>query len=256
MGEFEGKVVLVTGAGQGFGRLAAQRFAEAGAAVVLGDIDRDKLTETGALVAEAGGRAILHPCDVASESDVKALVAAAGTAFGGLDIAVNNAGIVHDMARLPDLSFADFQKMMAVNAGGVFLGMKYQIPALLARGGGAIVNISSAAGLLGAPMLSAYAASKHAVIGLSRAAADEYARRNIRINAVCPSFAATRMGESGLTALGGTREEAIAKMTARVPMRRMGRPEEVVEAILWLASDRSSFVTGQALAVDGGLTAV
>jgi NAD(P)-dependent dehydrogenase (short-subunit alcohol dehydrogenase family) len=255
-GRFAGKVALVTGAAAGFGRLAARRFAEEGAAVAVADVAEGALAETAEAVRQAGGQAAAFRCDVSSEADVRALVEGALAAFGRLDVAVNNAGVVHEQRRLPEIALAEFQRMLAVNAGGVFLGMKYQLPVMERQGGGAVVNLASAAGLVGAPTLSAYAASKHAVVGLTRSAADEYARRGIRVNAVCPSFAATAMVEGALTHAGGSAEESLLRLTSRVPMRRLARPEEVVETILWLASDAASFITGQAVAVDGGLTAV
>jgi NAD(P)-dependent dehydrogenase (short-subunit alcohol dehydrogenase family) len=256
MGDFASRTVLITGAASGFGRLAARRFAAQGAQVALGDVNEAGLAETVAQVEKAGGKAVAKRCDVSKEEDAKALVDAALAISGRLDVAVNNAGVAHDYIKLPNIPLDLFERMMAINARGVFLGMRFQLPVMERQGGGAIVNIASVAGLVGAPMLSAYAASKFAVVGLTRSAADEYARKNIRINAVCPSFAATPMAEEGLKTLGGSREEAIARMTQRVPMRRLGTAEEVVEAILWLGSDKASFTTGQALAVDGGLSAI
>ena len=250
---FAGKVVLITGAAGGLGRLAARRLAAAGARLVLGDVDAAGLEETALMVGEA---VRLRVCDVAREADVAGLMAAALDGFGRLDVAINGAGILHGWARLGDLAVADFDRVMATNARGVFLCLKHQLPVMAEQGGGIVVNIASAAGLVGAPLISAYAASKHAVIGLTRSAADEYARFGIRINALCPSFAATPMLDAACGQLGTDRGEAEARLTRRIPMRRVARPEEVVAALLFLASEENGFMTGQAIAIDGGLTAV
>ncbi len=251
---FEGKSVLITGAGSGLGRQAALRFAEEGAHLVLGDVAEAGLAETAAMVRTAGADFRALRCDVNDAGDAAALVSAAVESFGRLDIAVNNAGILHRLARLPDLETEVFERVMAVNAGGVFLGMKHQLPVMIGQRAGVIVNIASAAGLVGAPLMSAYAAAKHAVIGLTRSAADECARAGVRINALCPSFAATPMLDDIADEMGS--DEVEERLTTRVPMRRFARPEEVVAALLFLASDDNSFMTGQALSVDGGLTAV
>lgn len=249
---FEGKTVLITGASGGFGRLAAKMFAAEGAILALGDID-----EAGAkaVADEFGGAAIR--CDVAEEADNAALVALAlKLGNGRLDVAINNAGIGHKVDFLANISHADFMKQMAVNAGGVFLGMKHQLPPMMAQRGGAILNVSSAAGLVGAPLSSAYSAAKHAVIGLTKTASDEYARFNIRVNALCPAFANTPMVDELRDALGGTAEQIDPQLTQRIPMKRVAEPEEIVQAMLWACAPENSFMTGQALALDGGLTAI
>lgn len=256
MRRYDGKSVLVTGAASGFGRRAAERFAQEGARLTIADIAEDGLAETAELVKAAGGEVVARRADVAREEDVRALVEAATGAWGRLDVALNNAGVAHGMARLPDISLAEFARMMAINAGGVFLGMKYQLPVMTAQGGGVILNVASAAGLVGAATMSAYAASKHAVVGLTRTAAEEYARRRVRVNAICPAFAATPMIGAAAHDTGEAGEAARAALTRRMPMGRIGTVDEVVQAMLWICSDENSFMTGQAIAVDGGLTAI
>lgn len=253
---FQGKRVLITGAAGGFGRLAAERFAGEGASLILGDLDEDGLNDAATIPLMSGVEVVTQRCNVAVEADAKALSDLAVEQLGGLDIAINNAGIGHRLARLPELTFDDYQQVMAVNAGGVFLGMKHQLPIMGAAGTGVILNIASAAGLVGAGMLSAYAASKHAVVGLTRSAADEYARFGVRINALCPAFADTPLFNEIADAINPDREEARARMTTRMPMRRIAAPAEIVPAMLWLCADENSFMTGQAIAVDGGLTAI
>lgn len=253
---FSGKSVLITGAASGFGKLAAERFAAEGASLVLGDINEDALNEAAMIPLASGAEVITKRADVTSEADAQALVNAALDRLGGLDIAINNAGIVHPLARLPEIGADTFQRVMAVNSGGVFLGMKHQLPVMAAAGSGVILNVASAAGLVGAGMLSAYAASKHAVIGLTRSAADEYARFGLRVNAICPAFAETPLFNDIAEGISPDRAEARKRMTTRMPMRRVASPAEIVPTMLWLCADDNSFMTGQAVAVDGGLTAV
>ena len=253
---FAGKTVLITGAASGFGQLAANRFAQDGARLVLADIDADGLRT----LAELGPEVLLHPTDVSNEASQRSLHKAAIARFGGIDIALNNAGAGSPMARLPDVSVAEFDRMMAINARGVFLGLKFQLPLMAEAGGGAILNTASAAGILGAGHLSAYAASKHAVVGLTRAAADEYARHNVRVNAICPSFAVTplfdEMADEVADARSETREEAYRRIASRVPMRRVASAEEIVAVMMLLCDAGNTFMTGQAISVDGGLSAV
>lgn len=246
---FAGKTVLITGAASGFGKLAAERMVAEGAQVALGDVD-DRVFE----VAEAiGGKAIR--CDVSSEADQKALVELA-LSMGGLDIALNNAGIAHKPGFMADIPLEAFNKQMAVNVGGCFLGMKYQLPVMREQRYGAILNTASAAGLVAAPLSGAYAAAKHAVIGLTKTAADEYARFNVRVNAICPSFANTAMVDNLRADMGGDAATMDPKLTMRIPMGRVAHANEIVQGMLWVVSDENSFMTGQALALDGGLTAV
>ena len=252
-GAFAGKVVLVSGAARGFGRLAAERFAEEGARLVVTDILAEGLAETIAALRDLGAEAVGRAADIGEEATAPALV---DQSFGRLDIAINNAGVAHGKLRLADIDTPTMERMLRINLMGTFFAMRAEIPAMLEAGGGAIVNIASVAGLGGAPTLAAYAASKHAVIGLTRSAAIEYARKGLRINAICPSFADTHMVAD--TVLGPSNDPAAAKakLTNAIPMGRLATPAEVVQAILFAASPENSFMTGQALVVDGGLTAM
>lgn len=251
MSRFDGKTVMITGAARGFGALAAKMFAAEGAKVVLGDV----LPEVHDVAKALNGQS-LH-CDVSNEDDVKALVAlAAEVGEGRLDIGLNNAGIVHDLQKLENVSLETFNKQFSVNAGGCFLCMKHQLPIMVAQGGGAIINVASVAGLGSAPGLSAYAAAKHAVVGLTKTVADEYARHKIRVNAICPSFTDTDMADTlRKVTLDGAGGDIDPKFLSRIPMRRVADPEEIVQAMLWAAAPENSFMTGQAIAIDGGLTA-
>ena len=250
-GMFEGKVALVTGAGGGIGRATALAFAREGARVVASDIDGAGGDETARLVADAGGGAVHVACDVTRPGEVGALVGAAVDAFGRLDCAHNNAGVEGAYARTADCDEEDFDRTCAVNLKGVYLCLKSEIAHMLGAGGGAIVNTASVAGVEGAKNLPAYVASKHGVMGLTRTAALEYATRGIRVNAVCPGPIRTRM----LEAIMEENPRMEPAMIAAVPMRRLGAPEEIAEAVVWLCSDRASYVTGQGLVVDGGFTA-
>jgi NAD(P)-dependent dehydrogenase (short-subunit alcohol dehydrogenase family) len=245
----EGKAGLVTGAAAGIGRACALRFAQEGAAVVVSDLESARAggEETVALIEAAGGTAEFFPCDVSLEEDNRALVARVVEGYGRLDFAHNNAGVgVH--ASLADTSTEDFDRTIAVNLRGTFLGMKHQIRSMLAGGGGAIVNTSSNAGLHAVPFLGAYTASKHGIVGLTKNAAVEYAEQGIRVNAVCPGAIMTAL-MSGLT------PERQQEIVAPQAMKRAGMPEEVAAAVVWLCSDEASFVTGVALPVDAGSVA-
>lgn len=252
MSKFAGKTVMITGAASGFGQETARRLAAQGANLALSDLNTEAL--------EGFEGAEIARVDVSSEEDIQAHVATTVARFGGLDIAINNAGWGGPMGPVTSLSVADFDRLMAVNARGVFLGMKHQLAPMLKAGAGTIVNIASAAGLTGAGQLSGYAASKHAVVGLTRAVADEVARQGVRVNAVCPSFANTpmfnEMADTVGAARGLSREEAGLRIAGRIPMRRVAEVSEVVQAILWAADPENSFMTGQAISIDGGLTAV
>lgn len=245
---FEGKVTLVTGAGSGIGRATARAFAREGARVAVADIDKAGAEETVALVEEAGGEAAAFSVDVTDEASVEALVAAVVERFGGLDCAHNNAGIAGPIARTADLDTADFRRLLEVNVVGVFLCLKHEIPVMEGRGAGAIVNTSSGAGLRGVPYLPGYATTKHAVLGLTKSAAHEYAAQGIRVNAVCPGPISTPMLDT-ITA----DNEALRKMfSSNVPMGREGTPEEVAELVVWLCSPAASYMNGAAVSVDGG----
>ncbi len=247
----DGKVALVTGGAAGIGRASALAFARAGARVVVADIDLSAGEETARLIREAGGEATFVAADVSRAAAVEALVAAAVARYGRLDCAHNNAGVTAG-GFTHRLTEAAWDRVMAVNLKGVWLCMKYELAQLLRqRAGGAIVNTSSASGLVGFAGAAAYAASKHGVLGLTRTAALEYAPRGIRVNAVCPSLIRTAMLEQTLA----TSVEGEARLVALEPMGRLGTPEEVAGPVVWLCSDAASFVTGHALAVDGGALA-
>jgi NAD(P)-dependent dehydrogenase (short-subunit alcohol dehydrogenase family) len=245
----EGKAGLVTGAASGIGRACAIRFASEGAAVIVADLESSRAggEETVAAIEQAGGRAQFQPCDVASAADNEALVAHVVERFGRLDFAHNNAGIgVH--ALVHETSDEDFDRTIAVNLRGTFLGMKHQIRQMLAGGGGAIVNTSSNAGLGAVIGLGAYTASKHGILGLTKNAAAEYANDGIRVNAVCPAAIMTPL-------LFNAPLDRQLEIMAPQAMSRPGTPEEVAAAVVWLCSDEASFVTGAALPVDAGSVA-
>ena len=250
-GMFEGKVALVSGAGGGIGRATALAFAREGARVVASDLAGAGGEETTRLIAETGGAAVHVACDVTRAEEVNALVAAAVDAFGRLDCAHNNAGVEGAYGRTADCEEENFDRTCAVNLKGVHLCLRAEIAHMLGTQGGAIVNTASIAGIEGAKNLPAYVASKHGVMGLTRTAALEYATRGIRVNAVCPGPIRTRMLEA--ITEGNPRMEPA--MIGAVPMRRLGKPEEVAEAVVWLCSDRAAYVTGHGLVVDGGFTA-
>ncbi len=250
MGEFDGQVALVTGAASGIGRASARLFAEAGAKVVVADIDLPMAEETAALVTAAGGEALAVEVDVADGVSVKAMVDTTIERFGRLDIAHNNAGIMGAGADIIDMDDAVWQRGIDVMLTGVFLCMKHEIPHMIEQGKGAVINTSSGAGLIGFPGQANYVAAKHGVIGLTRSAALEYITRGVRINAICPGTARSRMVDEWMDGSA----EAEAEVAALHPIGRIAEPEEIARAALWLASDASSFVVGVALPVDGGYT--
>ena len=245
-GWFEGKVVMVTGGGSGMGEAASLAFAREGAQVIVVDLDPKGGSDTVTRIERADGQALYWQADVSSESEVESAVRAAVDAYGALDCAFNNAGFVGSDAKIAEYLESEWDRLIDVNLKGVWLCMKYQIRQMLAQGGGAIVNNSSALGLVGGGS-GAYAASKHAVVGLTKTAALEYARDGIRINAVCPGPTAT----PPLLRLLDDPERR-RRSAERIPMGRLGQPSEIAEAVLWLCSDAASFVTGSAFSVDGG----
>lgn len=245
--DFSGKVALITGAASGFGALLAKGLHERGAKLVLGDINIAGLEEASTAY---GDDAVLLRSDVSKEEDCQALVQAAVDKFGRLDIAVNNAGVGHEMLATHEQTGDIFDRQYEVNLKSVMLGMKHQIPNML-KDGGAILNVSSMAGIGGAPKLGPYAAVKHGVIGLTKTAAVEYASKNVRVNAICPFFSPTNIGA------GMLKEDGVEDMLVRgCPMRRYGTVQEMVNAMMLILSPGNSYMTGQAIAVDGAVSAI
>jgi NAD(P)-dependent dehydrogenase (short-subunit alcohol dehydrogenase family) len=246
--EFGGKVAFVTGASSGIGRATALAFARAGADVVVVDVQGDGGHRTTEAVQELGRRALFVRCDVSRDDDARHAVRNTIEVFGRIDVAFNNAGIEGQQAPTAECTAENWDRVIGINLKGVWLCMKYQIPQMLGEGCGSIVNCSSVAGLVGFQGIPAYVASKHGVVGLTRAAALEYSKSNIRVNAVCPGVIQTPMIDRFTHGEAAIRKQLVEGE----PVGRVGRPEEVAEAVLWLCSERASFVTGHALAVDGG----
>jgi NAD(P)-dependent dehydrogenase (short-subunit alcohol dehydrogenase family) len=252
LNNFNNKVVLITGAGNGIGRATALAFAQQGASVVVADINQADGEETASKITQAGGIATFIPCDVTQDQDVKALVDGTLAIYGKLDIAFNNAGIEIEQSKLADGDEAVYDKIMDVNVKGVWRCMKYQIPAMLLQPSSAIVNTASIAGLGAAPKMSIYCGSKHAVIGLTKSAAVEYAKKGLRVNAVCPAVIDTDMYKRA-TQNDPQKQQYVKSLH---PVGRIGQPEEVAGAVLYLCSDLAGFTTGVALPVDGGSSAI
>jgi len=251
MGALDGKVAIVTGGASGIGRASAIALAREGARVAIGDVDPDGAAETAETIRAAGGGALSLAVDVSDAQAVAAYVDLTVREFGGLDIAFNNAGIEGLSAPTADCSDANWERTIAVNLTGTWLCMREEIPHMLARGGGSIINCASVAGLVGFAAIPAYTASKHGVGGLTKTAALDYAQQGVRVNVKGPGVIHTAMVERFTD--GPPQQEAA--LTAGEPMGRMGEPEEIAAAVVWLASDGASFVTGQAIAVDGGWVA-
>lgn len=248
MAKTEKKVAFVTGAGSGMGRAAAGAFGKRGYAVALVDRDESSGRKTEAELKQAGGACMFTPCDVTDDEAVNRAVAHTLEAFGRLDAACNAAGIDGEGGRLTaETTEENWQRVLSVNLTGIWRCMRYQIPAMLKSGGGSIVNFASVAGLVGAPTFAAYTASKHGVVGLTKAAALEYARQGVRVNAICPGMIDTPMNAHLDKAL-------LAALLVESPMGRMGTPEGIASAVMWLCDDGAEFMTGQAIAVDGAWT--
>jgi NAD(P)-dependent dehydrogenase (short-subunit alcohol dehydrogenase family) len=249
----EGRVALVTGGSSGIGRATARAFARDGYTTVIADVHEDRGREVVAECEAEGATCHLIGCDVSDEGSVENLIHEIVSNFARLDAAFNNAGIEGDVAPTGECTSANFDRVIAINLRGVFLCMREELKLMAAQdSGGAIVNNSSVAGLVGLPGIPAYDASKHGVLGLTRTAALEYAKRNIRVNAVCPGAIETPMLDRFMSASPGGRDA----MIRTEPIGRIGKPEEIAVAVLWLCSEEASFVTGHALAVDGGWTAI
>ena len=251
-GNLEGKTTLVTGGGSGIGRAASLAYAREGARVAVVDVNVEGGEETVQQIKEAGGEAILVHADVAKPEDTQAMVAQAVAAFGSLDCAFNNAGISgRERWLTAEYPEEEWDRVTSINLKGVWLCMKAEIPQMLKQGGGVIVNTASVAGLVGIRGTAAYIAAKHGVVGLTKAAALEYADRGIRVNSVCPGYIHTPLVQGIFDSVDGYEDQ----VKSRHPVGRLGEPQEIAEAVLWLSSDSASFVTGHNMAVDGGYTA-
>ena len=258
MGRFDGATVLITGATGGLGSGAAKAFAAEGARLVLSDLDEAALKD---FAATLGAETAILAGSIADETLSEDLVTLAVEKFGRLDIAVNNAGIVHSFVRLPQVTSEEARRVIEIDLLGVFYAMKHQIPQMERQfkdsgKGGVIVNVASVAGLSGAPKLSVYAAAKHGVVGLTKSAAAEYASKGLRINAVCPAHTRTAMVDGFVRSTGAPEADALAELTRGVPMKRVAEVDEIITGMLFLADPANSFMTGHTLALDGGISAI
>lgn len=249
--DFSGQVALITGAGSGFGRLLSQGLAARGCNLVISDINQAGLDETVASLTLGDNKVIAQLCDVSNESDCKAMADAAIEHFGRIDIGVNNAGIAHSVTAFHEIDAQTMQKQFDVNVNGVLFGMKYQIAQMLKQGSGHILNLASMAGIGGAPKGGAYSAAKHAVVGLTRTAAIENARKGVRVNAICPFYSPTNI----LAVDGFDSKEDQARLAMGCPMKRLADPQEVVNTMILILSPGNSYMTGQTIAIDGGVSA-
>lgn len=255
MSQFQNQVVLITGASGGLGREAAKQFAAAGAKLALSDINENLLKELAEELQAQGSEVFYQSCDVTSESQVEDFVSQTVASFGKLDVAINNAGLDPEGTPLIDMPLEDFERMMNINVRGVFLGMKHQVKAMLKQQSGAILNVSSIAGLNGFAAGSAYTASKHAVIGMSKSAAVEYGRFNIRVNAICPGVTETNMFDRALEGVKD-RDTAIKRIGADTCLKRHAQPEEIVRGMLFACDPANTYMTGHSLLMDGGFSAM
>ena len=250
-GQLEGKVSLITGGGSGIGKASALAFAREGSKVVVADVNVEGGEQTVRLIQDTGGAATFVRADVSNSGDVSDMVSHAVQTYNRLDCAFNNAGISGGRGRIHEYTEDDWSRVLNINLTGVWLCMKYEIIQMLKQGGGAIVNTASVMGLVGGSRSPAYGATKHGVVGLTKTGAVDYAQEAIRINAVCPGYIRTPMIEQGILSDPVAEERVVS----RHPMHRLGTPEEIAEAVVWLCSDAASFVTGHAMTVDGGYVA-
>ncbi len=249
--DYKDKVVMVTGAAAGIGRETALMFSKNGAKLALCDLDEKAGEQLVKEITNSGGEAFFYPCDVSQSKNIKAFVDETLKKYGQLNCACNNAGIEGASASIVDCTEENWDQVININLKGVWLSMKYQVPEILKSGGGAIVNLSSIAGLIGFPGLAAYTASKHGIAGLTKTASLEFAQKNIRVNAVCPGPIMTPMLERLMSVTPGFKDQVLLG----IPERRIGKPEDVANAVLYLCSEQASYITGQCLAVDGGWVA-
>mgnify|MGYP006086396983 FL=1 len=251
--KYKNKIVLITGSGSGIGKAAALAFSKEGGTIIVSDINEINGLKTVSEIIKNNGKASFFKTDVSNFDMVQNLMDFIIEKYGRLDVAINNAGIGGDFAKITDITLESWDKTMSVNSSGVFYCIKTQIPIMLKQGKGVILNTSSIAGIRGLPNAIAYSASKHAVIGITKTAAMEYAKNNIRVNALCPVFTITPMFDP--KAMDKLKDGISEKLKANIPMKRFANVMEQVNTMLWLCSDEASFITGQAISVDGGITA-